>query len=145
MTAPNPAVRLCSSQTSLRVPRRKITDLVAFVARAEHTPPLDVDIAVVGADEMAQLNEQYHRYLGATDVLSFDLSDGDDNALTAQIIVCADVALEEAAKRKLRPQRELLLYVLHGLLHLLGYDDTSKPKARRMHARQAELLEAFLS
>jgi len=140
-----PAVRICSSQPSLRVPRRKIADLVAFVARAEHAAVLEVDVAVVGADEMAHLNRRYHGYVGATDVLSFDLSDDGDAALSAQIIVCADVALEEAAKRGLRPQREMLLYVLHGLLHLLGYDDTSRPKARRMQARQAELLEQFLS
>ncbi len=141
----SPSVRICSSQTSLRVPRRKIERLVAFIAQAEQAAILDVDIAVVGADEMARLNVQYHGYVGPTDVLSFDLSDPADPALRAQIIVCTDVALEEAAKRGLRPQREVLLYVLHGMLHLLGYDDTSKPKARRMYARQAELLDAFLA
>ena len=144
MTA-GPTVRICSSQTSLRVPRRKIANLVAFVARTERAAVGDVDIAVVGADEMARLNRRYHGYAGPTDVLSFDLSDAGDATLSAQIIVCSDVALEEAAKRHLRPQRELLLYVVHGLLHLLGYDDTSGAKARRMHARQGELLDAFLS
>ena len=141
-----PTVHICSSQKTLRVPRRKITRLVAFVARNEGATLLDADIAVVGADEMAQLNERYHGYVGPTDVLSFDLSGPRDAGLSAEIIVCSDVALAEAAKRGGRPQNELLLYIVHGLLHLMGYDDTAgRAEAEWMHARETQLLDAFRS
>ena len=139
-----PTVHICSSQKTLRVPRRKITRLVAFVARSEGAALLDVDIAVVGADEMARLNERYHGYVGPTDVLSFDLSGPRDAGLSAEIVVCSDVAVAEAAKRDGRPQNELLLYVVHGLLHLLGYDDPAgTAEAEWMHVREAQLLDAF--
>jgi len=128
------------------VPRRKIVRLVAFVAQSEGAPLLDVDIAVVGAEEMAQLNERYHGYVGPTDVLSFDLSGPRDAGISAEIIVCADVAVAEAAKRGGRPQNELLLYIVHGLLHLMGYDDPARTaEAEWMHVRETELLNAFRS
>ena len=141
----DPAVRICSTQKTLRVPRLKITDLVAFVARCEEVPLGEVDVAVVGSAEMARLNAQYLARAGATDVLSFDLSESDSSGgpLSAQIVVCADLAVAEAAKRKLTPRGELLLYVVHGLLHLMGYDDTTADAADKMHAREAELLAAF--
>ena len=137
-------VRICSRQKTLRVPRRKIADLVAFVARSEKVALGDVDVAVVGAAEMARLNARYLSHAGATDVLSFDLSGPTDGAaLSAQVIVCADIAAAEARERNCSPRSELLLYVAHGLLHLMGYDDTTPPAAAKMRARQDELLEAF--
>lgn len=136
-------VRICSSQKTLRVPRKKIADLVAFVARREGVCLADADVAVVGADEMARLNEQYARHVGPTDVLSFDLSDAGTAGLAVQIVLCADIAAAEAARRNISPRRELLLYVVHGLLHLMGHDDTTPRTARQMHAREEELLEAF--
>jgi len=147
MTPPRaaPIVRICSTQKTLRVPRRKIADLVAFVARREEVRLGEADVAVVGAEEMARLNAQWLGRDDVTDVLSFDLSGSDPSGgpLSAQIVVCADLAAAEAEKRKLPPQRELLLYVLHGLLHVIGYDDTTPDAAGRMHAREDELLEAF--
>ena len=138
-----PAVAIYSSQHALRVPRRKLGDLIAFVARAEGARIDEVDVAVVGAAKMAALNRRYLRRAGPTDVLSFDLSRDEDAALSAEIVVCGDLAVREAAKRRWGRQRELMLYVVHGLLHLLGYDDDTAASAERMHAREEELLEAF--
>jgi probable rRNA maturation factor len=77
-------------------------------------------------------------------VRSFDLTGPGDAGLVAQIIVCADVAVRESRRGGHSAQRELLLYAVHGLLHLTGYDDTTPPKAARMRARQEELLDAYL-
>ena len=139
-----PTVTICSTQHALRVPRRLIDELVAFVARAESARIAEVDVAVVDARQMAAMNRRYLRHAGATDVLSFDLSEAGVAALSVQLIVCGDVAVAAAAERHLRPQHELLLYVIHGLLHLLGYDDGAGPAARRMHAREQALLAEFL-
>ena len=140
-----PAVVISSSQRSLRVPRKRIAELIAFVARAERQAVAEVDVAVVTAPEMAALNRRYLRHTGPTDVLSFDLEGPSSAGLVGQIIVCADVALAEAAARGLRPQHQLLLYVAHGLLHLMGHDDKQPAAASRMHAREQELLTEFLA
>jgi probable rRNA maturation factor len=149
----------------MRVPRKLIARLVEFVAQRQDVRAADIDIAVVAKDEMAQLNWQYLRHKGATDVLTFDLSEGvsrpsrppaaegadrthgrDAHATTnieAQIIVCADVAKSQGPRHGLSSRDELLLYVTHGLLHLMGYDDKTAAGAANMQARAEELLREF--
>ena len=138
-----PVVNISSSQTAVRVPRKKIAALVEFVARSEGARVEEADIAVVTARELARLNRRYLNRCGATDVLSFDLSGPHGDRIVVQLVLCGDVAVREARLRGLGPQRELLLYVVHGLLHVLGHDDASAPP-EKMHAREEELLEAFL-
>jgi len=127
----------------VRVPRQGIVALAEFIARREKIALGELDVAVVGSAEMARLNRRHLRHAGTTDVLSFDLSDSADR-LDGQIIVCSDVAGREAQRRGLRFTHELLRYVAHGLLHLCGYDDATELQFQRMHARQEELLAAWL-
>jgi len=141
----SPKVAISSAQKAIRVPRKRIAELAAFVAEAEGCRLADVDIAVVDSARMAELNRRYLRHAGATDVLSFDLSDASSAGLSVQLIVCGDLARTEAARRGLRPTHELMLYVVHGLLHVMGYEDKSARGSVRMQARQEELLERFLA
>jgi len=151
-----------SSQQTLRVPRKTIQRLIAFVARAEGVRWAQVDIVVVGSNEMAGHNRRFLGHRGPTDVISFDLTDDppthDESTAThhrqgprsgrgglaAQLIVCADVAKTQGPHHGLSPTRELLLYIIHGLLHVIGYDDQNIRHAAKMHAREDELLREFL-
>lgn len=101
-----------------------------------------LSIAVVGARRMASLHFQHRNEPGATDVLTFDLgSDRRRGVLDGEIVVCADVARRAASRPTLQHTcAELALYVVHGLLHLAGYDDHETAAARRMHAREDQLL-----
>ncbi len=104
-----------------------------------------IDVAIVDTDEIKSLNR---RYLGAdevTDVLSFDLRQAGSHGLNAQIIVCGDVAAEQGPKHDLLEEDELMLYVVHGLLHLTGWDDADADLAERMKTHQEELLAKFVS
>jgi probable rRNA maturation factor len=138
-----PVVSIVSRSKAMRVPRKRIAGIVAFVARSERAVIGEVDVAVVDSPEMAALNRRYAGHRGITDVLSFDLSSAGE-PLSAQIIVCGEVAVKQARELRVGPQRELLLYVVHGLLHFLGYSDTTPRKAERMARRQEELLSLFL-
>ena len=140
-----PAILISSSQRALRVPRKKLAALIGFVARREGVRVAEVDLAVVAAGQIAGLNRRYLRQGGATDVLSFDLSEAGRGGLSVQLVVCGDVAVAQAAARGLAPQRELMLYVVHGLLHLMGYEDESIRGAAKMHAREEDLLRDFLA
>lgn len=135
---------MSSSTSALRVPRRKLAALVHFVAAREGARVAEIDIAVVGAKEIASLNRRFLGRAGPTDVLSFDLSEAGAGGICAQLVICGDVAAREAKLRGIGVHRELMLYVVHGLLHLMGYEDASVRGAAKMHAREEELLGHFL-
>jgi probable rRNA maturation factor len=134
-------VTIQSHQRHLRVPRRRLESLVAFVGTAEKAPFDEVDILVVDDTAMERYNRQFLNHTGTTDVITFDLSDAAGQAV--EIIVSGQLARRVAADHDHGPQRELTLYVLHGLLHAVGYDDQTPADREAMHARQEQLLEAF--
>jgi probable rRNA maturation factor len=113
-----------------------------FVAAAEGFRTGQLSIAVVGAQAMSTMHERYLNTAGPTDVLTFDLGcDRRRGRLDAEIVVCADVARRNAKARDIASsRRELALYLVHGVLHLAGYDDHSASAFKRMHAREDELL-----
>jgi probable rRNA maturation factor len=118
--------------------------VAACAARAEGFRSGQLSIAVVGARAMATLHRRFLGSLETTDVLAFDLgSDRRQGNLDAEVVLCADVARRMARRRggTLSAARaELALYLVHGILHLAGYDDHTPRGFRRMHAREDELL-----
>jgi len=138
----------------VRISTDRLRRLISFVADAEGYRIAALDLAIVPDAEMKALNRRYLRLANVTDVLAFDLSgpapggkagerDGRGSGLVAQVVVCGDLAVREAHLRGHSAARELMLYVVHGLLHLMGYDDGSARGAARMHAREDELLVLF--
>jgi probable rRNA maturation factor len=138
-----PLVRISSTQRAMRVPRKRLTELIAFVAGYQKVGIAEVDLAVVTRDEITSLNRRYLSRCEPTDVLSFDLSDSSRAGLCIQLVICGETTVANARASGLTPQRELMLYGVHGLLHQMGYDDSSARGAVRMHAREDEILEAF--
>jgi len=85
----------------------------------------------------------HKRHLGkssTTDVLTFDLRSDPDDPLEADLVICLDQAKRQAALRGHSTDKEVLLYAVHGLLHLIGHDDHQEKSARKMHRREDELL-----
>jgi len=102
-----------------------------------------LSIAVVGGRAMATLHKRHLGIEGPTDVLTFDFGcNRCDGLLDAEIIVCADVARSRRLQNA-DAKAELALYIVHGLLHLAGYTDHTVAAARKMHAREDEILSDF--
>jgi len=99
-----------------------------------------IHVAVVGDEAMTDLHERYKSQPGTTDVLTFDLRDAGTTAVEGEIVICVDEAARQAASRGRDARLEVLLYAVHGLLHLAGYDDATASQARQMHHREDELL-----
>ena len=106
---------------------------------------LRVNLHVVDDGEMARLHAQHLGQAETTDVLAFDTSgegpgEDCDEDVDGEVVVNGDMAGREARDRGHARETELLFYVAHGLLHLLGYDDDSPEKREAMHVRQAAYL-----
>ena len=118
--------------------------VAAYAAEMEGFTQGRLSIAAVGATAMATLHERYLGKSGPTDVLSFDLdTDRSCGRIEGEIVVCTDIARRRAAQRNRSLQAaraELALYVVHGILHLAGYDDHAPGASRRMHLREDDIL-----
>jgi len=120
-------------------PERIAQVLRAVLARYKRTKS-SLSLALVDDAEMIALHDKYLNIPETTDVLTFDLEAGDADAVDGEIIICADTAQRESTARGHGFADEVTLYAVHGLLHLLGYDDHSEQDATKMHAREDELL-----
>lgn len=105
--------------------------------------PRAISVAIVDAATISRLHEQFLGKREATDVLSFELERDAQGVSEGEIVVCLDIAQEQSSRRGHAVEKELLLYALHGLLHLSGYDDLEEAGNRRMHAKEDEILEAI--
>lgn len=96
-------------------------------------------VALVDDDEMSSIHRVYLGIDGPTDVVSFPLDDAHDDVI-GEVVVSTDTAAREAKARGISLDEEVLRYVVHGTLHLLGYDDHERADRERMHSRQEALL-----
>ena len=117
---------------------RQFSDALKQIAR----PVARISVLIVDDDRITALNRRHLGADGTTDVLAFPAT-GPGEAIDADIAICADVARRQAKQRGHRPERELLLYALHGLLHCAGFDDGSEPGAAAMHAEEDRILRAI--
>jgi len=133
------AVSLCDEghrlgPTAFAWLKRKVSDvMVAIDAKGE------LSVRIMGDEEMAQAHQTHKGVSGTTDVLTFDLSDTGDT-LDADILICFDEASRQAEAREHTVEQELLLYIVHGVLHCVGHDDHDEERARKMHDAEDEIL-----
>ncbi len=111
----------------------------------------ELSLLVIDDQRMAGMHERHTGVAGTTDVLTFDLlpaapAPRDASLMIVRVegdlLLCRDEAIRQAAARGHSPREELLLYALHGLLHLLGHDDHDPGRAAAMHRREDALLRA---
>lgn len=109
------------------------------VLLAEHYLSAEISIAIVDNAEMRTLNRRFLNHDWPTDVLSFCF-DEERDTLAGEVVLNAEMAAEVAERYDWTPPDELLLYLVHGLLHLCGYDDRDEPSQVRMRRRETALL-----
>lgn len=101
-----------------------------------------LQVIMLPKQPMAEMNWEHLKHEGATDVLTFDLRDEgaalcDEEAVTAEIYICPEVAVDYAASHGLDASRELALYAIHGMLHLSGQDDIEDADRAEMRRKEA--------
>jgi probable rRNA maturation factor len=125
------------------IEQAELRSLVRKVLKQFGVSRAEVDIVIADDAEMQTMHQRYFQDPRTTDVISFDLSEPGENPRCFQILVNAAMALRQARRRRHSPQAELSLYLVHGLLHNLGFDDADARSAKQMHQTEDQLLQSF--
>ncbi|AYU55359.1 rRNA maturation RNase YbeY [Staphylococcus debuckii] len=130
---------------------KQIDKLLTF-AKSEEQIEEDAELSVtfVDKDEIQQINRDYRDKDKVTDVISFALEEDEPEIegldmprVLGDIVICADVAKEQAEQYGHSFERELGFLALHGFLHLLGYDHMNEEDEKEMFGRQKTILDNY--
>jgi probable rRNA maturation factor len=162
-------IDIANQQSLLEVDEALLHDVVRKTLSVEKTIGAEISIALVDDPTIHELNNRHLQHDYPTDVLSFLFDCQQENAeeprcfpktgvlnshddslqiprghgkrIDGEIIVSAETALNRAEECGLSPQQELVLYIVHGLLHLLGYDDKNDAETQLMRSRERAILQ----
>lgn len=134
-----------ANEQEMTVDEARLSRLAAHVLREEEVDDsAELSVLLVGPDHIRRLNARFADDDYATDVLSFPMMEDEDSALLlGDVVICPQIASANAAKVGHDVDAELDTLLVHGTLHLLGYDHDEEEEKQRMDERQSEILAAF--
>ena len=154
------AISICNLQNSVEIDEPGIEQVIRDGLQTEQIASAEISVAIVDDERMRQLNREHLAHDYTTDVLSFlldhdldpvtaeqppvldgELLPGRGKRLEGELIICAATAQRQARQFGWRTDDELLLYAVHGVLHLCGYTDSSESAREQMRARELEILQ----
>jgi probable rRNA maturation factor len=133
-------VEVSDTQSHLRVDPRALASLARKALAAEGVERAAVSLAVVDDATIREVNRRHLGHDWPTDVVTFPLSGPGDPELAGEVVVSAEMAAATAREAGVPAWDELALYVVHGLLHLCGHDDTDDASRAAMRRREGEVL-----
>ena len=136
-----------ANEQRISVDERRLSGLAQHTLQAEKVGgEAELSVLLVSSDHIQNLNARFANENHATDVLAFPMLEEDedeDQTLLGDVVVCPEVAEGNALKLGHSLSRELDVLIVHGTLHLLGYDHQGEEDKMRMDARLYEILETF--
>lgn len=133
-------IALTDEQSRLQIDPTRLRTAVETVLSGEGISSGEISLAVVDDEAIHELNRRWLEHDEPTDVLSFVLEEA-DGYREGEIIVSADTALARSGEFGWSAHDELLLYVIHGALHLVGYDDKRPTDREQMRQRERFYLD----
>lgn len=121
-------------QRCLRVDRVRLVRLATQTLADLHSELATLGIILVNDAQIADYNERFHHQPGPTDILTFH-----DEGL-GELVISTETAIVNARRFRTTVERELALYVIHGILHLHGYNDQTPTQRRRMRAAERRMM-----
>jgi probable rRNA maturation factor len=130
---------LCTSRSAHA---KRLTRLAQSFAKTLKLDDVELSLSLVRDPAIRKLKREYFGIDAATDVLSFPAGDfpGPGSRPLGDIVISVDTAKRAAKELDTTLERELALYLAHGLLHLLGHDHQTRPEARKMERLERKLL-----
>jgi len=130
---------LANRQSARKINVRRLREITMVLLAELAGPEAQLEINLVSPAQMAKVNQTFLQHEGPTDVITFDYREASTGAalkgeLHGELFICPAVAVLQAGEFDTDWRSELVRYVIHGVLHLLGYDDL-EPAARRKMKR----------
>ena len=124
--------------------KRKLDHTVRSILKSAGVNDARLAIVFVSDREIRRLNLMYRKRNRATDVLSFSMREGrrlkKDASFLGDIVISTDRARKQAEKFGTSFKKEMYLYIIHGVLHLLGYDDERPSSRKKMRKKETQIL-----
>lgn len=121
------------------IEKRKIHSLVNSLSKSFNFKIQSLEINFIGQKEILGINKTHLNHNYFTDIITFNYS-GDNKLLDGEILISVDDAIENAKNYKVSLNEETCRLVIHGILHLLGYNDISTSEKRKMKLMENKLL-----
>jgi probable rRNA maturation factor len=136
------AVDVAADGVRLPLAASRVAELARRVLAAEGVREAMLSIAFLTAPAMARLNREHLGHRGPTDVISFGFAAAGREGLVGDVYVCPEVARENARRHGVSVREELARLVVHGTLHVLGYDhpEGEAREGSEMWRRQEQLV-----
>lgn len=137
-----------ASEQDVPVDTERTVDLARHALASENVDDeAELSVLFVTADHMRRLNQRFAGHDYATDVLAFpmmeDEDEGDGPFMLGDVVICPEIARTSAQRLGHSLQREIDTLLVHGILHLLGYDHQGADDKERMDARLNAVLASF--
>lgn len=136
-------VDITDQQSALKLSRPRLRQVVQRTLLHERLAEAEISLAFVGDAAMHLLNRRHLDHDYPTDVLSFLLSSPGASPLEGEIVISTETAIRQAEEFGWSPADEVTLYVVHGLLHLCGYDDHVPQDREAMRRRERDILQIW--
>ncbi len=135
-------VDIHNEQSVLPLSEEKVTAVVQAFKNFYHLPHEEVIIHFISKEEITRLHGEFFDDETPTDCISFPLDDADTpgHRILGEIFVCPEVAIEYGKDHRINPYDETLLYTIHALLHLIGFDDIEENERAKMREQEALIL-----
>jgi probable rRNA maturation factor len=134
---------ITNRQRDRKVDTRRVREVAAAVL-AEAGQGAELGINFVSAKRSAEVNWQFLQHEGPTDIITFDHGSTPER-LFGEMFICVPEAVRQAAEFGTTWEAELLRYVIHGILHLRGYDDLEPAKRRVMKREENRLVRKLVT
>lgn len=148
-------IRIQNTQNEFSIDEELLKEVACHLLQSEKVIYADISLAIVDNATIHDLNRQYLEHDYETDVLSFLLEcqldpdkqvpelRGSGKTIEGEIIVSAEMAVSMSKTYQWPAAHELLLYIVHGLLHLCGYDDLSEEEVQLMRIKEQQTLDRW--
>lgn len=139
---PDFVVQIAKNFKNIDIHPPKLKKLVKAICNRFKLSKVTISIAIVNNTQIRKVNKQFLNQNRPTDCLSFNLSDNKKSSVKSfELVVNAEMAVRQANLLGHSSEAELALYITHGLLHNLGFDDSTQKQAEKMHNTEDEILQ----